>query len=311
MNPARRRAYIELLIVTAIWGIATPIIKYTLDGFNTITFLTYRFGLSTLFAVVSFIFLKKHIPKDKHTLIRLLGFSFLTSTVSLGFLFFGLENTTVLDASLITLVSPILITVAGVMFLRERVTKKEKVGMAVALFGTVLTIIEPILQNHGDGIALSGNVLIVGYLISTAWGAVLAKELLRSGITPFVMTSTSFIVGFISLLPFYLISNSSPIVNITSAAWPYHLGVFFMAFISGNLAYFLSNKAQKSIEIGEASLFSYLYPVFSTPLAIIWLGERVTPIFVVGAVVIAVGVFLAEFKRRKPLTIEPSSNSLL
>lgn len=299
MNPARKRAYIELLIVTIIWGAATPIIKYTLEGFNTLTFLTYRFGLSTILAILAFIILKQHLPKDKSTLIKLLKYGFLTSTVSLGFLFFGLENTTVLDASLITLANPILITVAGVMFLREHVTKQEKIGMAIALAGTLLTVIEPILQNHGGQIRLSGNVLIVGYLVATAWGAVLAKELLRTGVSPLIMTNASFIIGFISLLPPFLITNIQPLTTIASTPVFYHLGVFFMAFLSGNLAYYLSNKAQKTIEIGEASLFSYLYPVFSTPLAILWLGETITPIFIAGAVIITLGVILAEIKKRR------------
>ena len=298
MNPSRKRAFIELLIVAVIWGAATPIIKYTLGGFDTVTFLTYRFGLSTLFAVLSFIYLKNHIPKDKQTLFKLLGYSFLTSTVSLGFLFFGLENTTALDASLITLASPVLVTIAGVMFLKERVTSKEKLGMTVALLGTALTVIEPVVQNHG-GVMLSGNVLIIGYLISTAWGAVIAKELLRKDISPIVMTNTSFIIGFLTLLPVYLIRGGLAINDFVSIPPSYHLGVFFMAFLSGNLAYYLSTRAQKTLEISEASLFSYLYPLFSTPLAVIWLGEKITPIFVIGGITIILGVIIAEVKRPK------------
>ena len=56
---------------------------------------------------------------------------------------------------------------------------------------------------------------------------------------------------------------------------------------------------QKSIEIGEASLFAYLYPLFSTPLAVVWLGEKITPMFIVGAVVITIGVVIAEIKKRR------------
>ena len=72
-----------------------------------------------------------------------------------------------------------------------------------------------------------------------------------------------------------------------------------MALLSGSLAYYLSNKAQKSIEIGEASIFAYLYPIFSTPLAVIWLGEKITPMFTMGAVIIAIGVAIAEIKKRR------------
>lgn len=299
MNPARTRAYIELLIVTAIWGVAGPIIKFTLGGFDSITFLTYRFGLSTIAALVTFALLKLKLPKDKSTLLKLFGYGFLTSTVALGFLFFGLENTTVLDMSLITLANPLLITLAGAMFLNEHVTKKEKIGMGIAAVGTILTVIEPIFTNSHGALRLSGNIMIIGYLIATAWSAVLAKELLRSEVSPLLMTNVSFIVGFLSFLPFALFQSN--LYSLFTIQYTYHIGVFFMAFLSGSLAYYLSNKAQKTIEIGEASIFSYLYPLFSTPLAVIWLGEKITPLFIAGAIIIAGGVFLAEWRRTKPV----------
>ena len=101
---------------------------------------------------------------------------------------------------------------------------------------------------------------------------------------------------FISLLPFWL-----PTANISQFAVhsSYHIGVFYMAVISGSIAFYLSNKAQKSIEIGEQALFGYMYPIFSAPLAVIWLGEKITPIFILGAITIATGVFIAEVKKKR------------
>lgn len=299
MNPARVKAYIYLLIVTIIWGIAGPIIKYTLGGFDPLTFLTYRFGVSSIIALVTFFIIKVHLPKNKETFWKLIGFGFLTSTVSLGFLFFGLENTTVLDMSLITLATPLLVTIAGVMFLKEHVTKKEKIGMTIALLGTLITVIEPLIQNGHSAIRLSGNIFIIGSLIATAWAAVLSKELLRKEVSPLLMANTSFIVGFLSILPFFLLSSpiNSTLHAIRYTPISFHLGVAYMALLSGSLAYYLGNKAQKSIEIGEAAVFGYLYPVFSVPIAVVWLGEKITPMFIVGAVIITLGVFIAEWKK--------------
>ncbi|KKR85086.1 MAG: hypothetical protein UU32_C0041G0005 [Candidatus Woesebacteria bacterium GW2011_GWB1_41_10] len=298
MNPARLRAYTELLIATVIWGVAGPIIKYTLEGFDALTFLTYRFGLSSIVAVITFLILGLHIPKEKTTFGDLLLYGFLTSTVALGFLFFGLENTTVLDMSLITLANPLIITLAGYWFLAEHVTKKEKIGMGIALLGTLLTVIEPLIQNRGGDIRLSGNILIVGYLLTTGWSAVLAKKLLREGVSPITMTNFSFIIGFLSFLPFALFRSQFFLNTIYQIPYTYHLGVVYMALLSGSLAYYLANKAQKTIEIGDASIFAYLYPLFATPLAVLWLGEKITPMFVVGAVIIMIGVVIAEVKKK-------------
>jgi drug/metabolite transporter (DMT)-like permease len=297
MNPHRLKAYFLLAVVSVIWAVASPIIKYTLGAVPPLLFLTYRFGLSTLISIICFFIFGFHFPKETKIRWELILYGFLTSTVSLGLLFFGLENTTVLDMSLITLVNPLLVTLAGVYFLKEHVTKKEKVGMAIALVGTVITVIEPFFQNSHSLTGFSGNMLIILYLLFTAWGTVLAKKLLREDINPLTLTNTSFIIGFITLFPFALLKY--PAGAISAIPLSCHLGVIYMAVLSGSLAYYLSNKAQKTIEIGEAAVFSYIYPLLSTPLAVIWLGEKITPTFVFGAIIIAFGVVIAETKKKR------------
>ena len=299
MNPARIRAYLMLLIVSAIWGIATPVIKYTLEGFSPLLFLTYRFGISTIVALILFVIFGLHIPKSKKTFLLVLFYGFLTSTVSLGLLFFGLNDTTVLDTSLITLASPLIISTAGVIFLNEKITRREKIGMAIAVFGTLLTVIEPILQNENTTLKLSGNILILGYVSITVIATVIVKKLLQSGVKPLVLVNFSFIIGFLTLLPFALLTNKNIVQSILSIGFNYHLGVFYMALISGSFAYFLSTKAQKTIEIGEQALFAYLYPIFSLPLAIIWLDEKITPTIIIGGVIIVIGVAIAEIKKKR------------
>jgi drug/metabolite transporter (DMT)-like permease len=78
----------------------------------------------------------------------------------------------------------------------------------------------------------------------------------------------------------------------------YHAGVWYMAILSGTLAYFLYVRGQKSIEVSEAALFNYLQPIFSIPLAVFWLQESLTPTFVIGAIIIACGVIIAEYKKK-------------
>jgi drug/metabolite transporter (DMT)-like permease len=70
-----------------------------------------------------------------------------------------------------------------------------------------------------------------------------------------------------------------------------------MAVFSGNIAYFLWHKAQKTIEVSEAGLFTYLQPIFAIPLAVLWLQETVSLPLLVGGVVTATGVFIAEYKK--------------
>jgi drug/metabolite transporter (DMT)-like permease len=296
MNSYRLRAFIYIIIVTIIWGLAEPVIKFTLGGIPPLLFLTYRFGISTVIAIITIAIFGAGIPKDKKLLTEIILYE-IASTLSLALLFFGLENTTVLDTTLIGLANPLIISLAGMYFLKEHVTKREKIGMGIALLGTFLVVAEPFLQNDFGSIRLSGNILIFFYLLATAWSAVLAKRLLKADVNPLFLTNFFFIFGFIVLLPFALFKFN--VVELIHVPFSYHLGVIFMAVMSGSLAYYLSNKAQKSIEISEASVFSYLYPVIAAPIAVIWLGEKITPMFIIGAIVITLGVIIAEVKKKR------------
>lgn len=293
-----------LLVVAAIWGLASPIIKFTLQGFPADLFLTYRFGISTIVAIILFLLGGIHFPKNKTAILLIFVYGFINSVVSLGFLFFGMENTSVLEAGLITLASPLLISTAGVYFLHEHITKREKIGMGIAILGTILTIIGPLLTNGHSGLKFSGNLMIFGYVVSTLVTTLLVKKLLKQDVSPILLTSTSFIIGFISFFIFILYKSdlNSIVQNIYYIPSQYHFGVLYMALISGNLAFYLSNKAQKTIEIGEQSLFSYLYPIFSLPLAVLWLGEKVTSIHILGGIIIVIGVIIAEIKKKRMLS---------
>lgn len=301
MNPARTKAYIFLFIATAIWGIAGPIAKFTLGGIEPLLFLVYRFGISSLIAIIFLPKLTFRFPKDRKTLIYLFVSTTFQTTIGLSLLFFGLKNTTVLDMTLITLIAPLLAAESGVRFLHEKITTREKIGMGIALLGTLFTVIEPLTSGVGDGVRTSGNALILLYLLSTIVPAILTKKLLRAGVKAVTLTSLEFLTGFITLLPFALLTYgySETITTVSSLDLKYHLGVLFMALFSGSLAYTLFNKAQKTIEVGEAAVFSYLYPLFATPLAVLWLGEKVSYQYVVGAIVIAIGVIIAEIKRTR------------
>lgn len=289
------RPFLALLAASIIWGAAGPIIKFTLGGIAALPFLSYRFGLSSLIALFSTPWGGLKIPANPKIIATTVLYGLITSTITLGLLFLGLEKTTVLDATLISVVGPLMIVAAGAVFLKERVTRGEKIGISIALGGTVIGVLEPLLTQEAGAAALGGNLLIVAYLLSNTSSAVLAKRLVRQGVAPLALTNFSFIIGFLTITPLALLISKQPLAEvIANLAFPFHLGVIYMALLSGSLAYTLWARAQRTVDIGEAALFSYLYPIFSAPLAVFWLGETVTTPFVLGALVTAVGVFIAE-----------------
>jgi drug/metabolite transporter (DMT)-like permease len=301
MNPHRLRAYTLLLITSVIWGVAGVVIKFTLGAFDPLVFLTYRFAISAVASLIISVFLGARLPANRKVLLLALFYGFLTSTVGLVLLFFGFDETTAIDATLISATGPIFISAGGVIFLKEHLTLRERVGMGIAFLGTAITIFEPVLKNGNGFAGLLGNALVFTSILVGVATAIFAKILLRKELHPLTATNLSFWMGFLTLTPLALIVHTPEAVfnQITSSPLPYHLGVIFMALLSGNLAYTLWHKAQKTIEVGEVSVFGYLYPIIATPLAVVWLREKITFPFVVGAVVIALGVIIAELKKRR------------
>jgi drug/metabolite transporter (DMT)-like permease len=301
MNPARKRAYFELFLVAIIWGTAAPIIKYTLGGFSPAVFVTYRFFISAMVAFAIFAFTGIKFPKNPRVFWIVILNGFLLTTVTIGLLFFGTNKTTSIDSNLISAMSPIIIAVAGVLFLKEHVTRRESIGMLVALTGTVITVIGPVLKvNDGFG-GLEGNLLVLASVIIGAATAILAKKVLRGGVDALFVTNISFIVGFLTMIPIVLALNPGKdlVFEIASVPLKYHLGVIYMALLSGTLAYFLWHKAEKTIEVGEVNLIAYLYPILGAPLSIFWLKESIDFSFIIGSLLIMSGVALAQIKKKR------------
>lgn len=299
---ARYKAYLELLVVSIIWGAAGPVIKFTLHDFPPLVFLTYRFAISSIIAFTYFSFTKEKVSINPKTILPMLLYSLLAVTFGLGLLFFGFDKTSSLSGSLISAMAPLALVIASAEFLKERVTHAERLGIGLAFVGTIITVVGPLFMKDGALAfgAFEGNMLIALSLVVDTIAAILVKVIMRQKVSPVLLTHVSFMIGFATIAPIAIASSSLAGIAgyIIHAPLAAHLGVWYMAILSGSLAYTLRNRAVKSIEVSETAVFSYLYPLWAAPLAVWWLGEKITPPFVIGAAVIATGVVIAEHKRR-------------
>lgn len=290
-----------LLTTAVIWGAAGPVIKFTLAGIEPLPFLAYRFAISAVFSIFFFsakIAQGKKFRNLKANFPLALLYGFLAVPLALSLLFFGLEKSTVLDSTLITIAGPIIVTLGAVHFFRDHITKREKLGIMIVLLGVILNSLLPIFQG-GQGIRLTGNLLLLVYLLADSGSVLLAKKAIKNKTKSANLTSLAFIVGAVCLIPLTILIYGweNLLTTILTLPLKYHFGVWYMALLSGNLAYFMYVRGQRSIEVSEAVLFNYLIPLFSVPLAVFWLGESLSLSFILGAIIIATGVYIAEKKK--------------
>lgn len=171
-NKKHKAAIIYILIATLIWGAAGPIIKYTLSYIPPFTFLFLRFLVATIAVLPILILEERNHPVSKKDWVNLVIVSFLGGTLTLGFVFLGFNYTTSLDGSLISAVAPIFILLASSLLLKENITHNEKKGSLIALAGTILITLEPLIKGNIEGrgvdtLRLWGNFLVI--LSVVAW----------------------------------------------------------------------------------------------------------------------------------------------
>ncbi len=298
MSKKRLTAYLLLTLTAAIWGVAGPVIKATLSFIPPFTFLFWRFLLASIIFLPFFIWLARKEKETLKTLLPIVPIGFLGIPLCLAFVFLGFERTTALDGTVLAALAPIFIVLAGVFFLKEKVTKLEALGLTVAIAGSVVMVSQPLLE--GGGFArnnLLGNIFII--LSDIVWaGYVVASKKEFKKHSPFIITSVSFFTGLVVIFPFALLEKGPQIFNFqfsilnSGALW----GLLYMVILSSVVAYFAFELGLKLIEASEATLFAYLQPIFAAPIAVFWLGEKITPPFLMGAAIIALGVFLTGYR---------------
>ena len=302
MKP-RHTAYLYLLLVSVIWGAASPVVKNTLTWFDPWIFLTYRFAVSTAIAVPYLWLARTPMPKKSSDWGLVLLTALVSAPLSLWLFFEALSKTTALSGSLLTAVGPLLMILGGAIFFRDRVTHSERIGITITIMGALVTVVGPLIINgQMDTLGrFEGNLIMLAAVSMDIVAALLSKQAMQRKINATFLAQSQFVLGLVLFLPFLLsLRPAGDIWNvIATAPLEAHLGVFFMAVLSGTIAYTLRNMAVKIIEISESALFNYLQPLWGAILAVLWLGEPITKSYVVGGLVIAIGVVIAEHKRSK------------
>jgi len=308
MTKKRKVAYLALLINVILWGVAPPLVKLALPHTTPFRWLFYRYLFAAPLALPFLIFYLVQAKLSIKTLLQIIGLELIGTTAVLAALYEGLKLTSAIEASLITATAPVFVTIGGILFLKEKEERNEWIGLALALAGTILIALEPILtgRNQTATFSLLGNGLILLQNILWAMYLLMAKKVYKK-LPKLMVTSISFWVGLISFWILSLSQNTVPLF--ADLATPIvATSALYMAVFGSIIALTCYIYAQNVIEASEATLFGYLQPLVSIPLAIWWLNDRLQTPSIIAMVIIAIGVFLAESRPGKSTKASGSRN---
>ena len=204
----------------------------------------------------------------------------------------GLTLTSTVHAALLTLVTPIVVTLFALWVLKERFTIYKAAGLSLGIGGAVFLILQREAGYHATNYLL-GDILIIINAVSYSLYFILVKPLMERYSALHVIRWV-FTLGFFMMLPFCWGQTAE--IQWSELTW-LQLGALLYVGIAGTfLAYYFNIYGIGKLGASVTGSYIYTQPVFAVAIAVFALGESVTWQKMLAAVLIFAGVFLVNRK---------------
>jgi len=131
------RSWLLFLFLVILWGLNWPITKMGLSFVHPVTFLLQRFTISAVVLSPIPLLLRKRIPQDSDTLVKLTLFC-LMCVLGITAMHVGLVEESSGIGAVLTYTQPLFVYCLAVPFLKERVTAIKVLGILAGFVGVVV-----------------------------------------------------------------------------------------------------------------------------------------------------------------------------
>jgi drug/metabolite transporter (DMT)-like permease len=203
--------------------------------------------------------------------------------------YLGLQTTTATNTALVNATIPVMIGGLTAVVYGQRLAPLQWVGVVLSAAGVVTIVVQGDLRALA---ALRVNVGDLWVLVAVSGFVVYTVCVRRSANSLSALGYLAVMIGVASLstLPFYLFEMAHGArVQLTHATLA---GMAYVATLPSLFAYFFWNRGVDAVGPARAGVFLYLMPVFTTGLAITFLGERLLAYHLAGIVLIVAGIGL-------------------
>ncbi len=206
-------------------------------------------------------------------------------------LFEAFRYTSIALATLSYYIAPTLMVLASVIFLKERITLFQTVCFALSTLGLVLMV----GVSGGSGQDLRGIVLALGSAV--LYAAVVMMNKAGGGTDGITRTFVQFLAAVTVLLPFIALRGGFHVGQLDGSGL---MNLLVLGLVHTGMCYCLYFISLAHLRGQQAAILSYLDPLVAVLLSVIWLGEPVSAVQLLGGGVMLLFAFLNEFSARKP-----------
>ena len=220
------------------------------------------------------------------------GKKLLVSGILLGFMWIFIYTGYKYSVSITSLVNntaPIfVILISGILF-KEKLTKKQIICVVLVFLGVLLVsgiFEEEVSDIHG---------LVYGFLamICFCFNVILNKEI--KDVEPLDRTLVQIFLSFVLTTIVAIFTKQIPTnIDTTSASLIILIGV-----LNTGVAYILYYSSVTTLPAYELAIIGYLEPVISIVLGVVILKEKITPLGIIGSIIIIVSTCVGELSQNK------------
>lgn len=277
---------------TAVFAWGTGPVMNKVMTVDTPAIVLYRTALGTPLMILVAYLTGGGLTKDLMKKTAVPGVLFASSFIT-GFA--SIKMTSIANATLITTIQPVLVVFIAPKLFGERLSVRQ-LGYSVLSLAGVLFVV--MAATSSSGAHISGDLMAAGNVVLWTGYFVLAKKNRLAGVHSWSFLAAIFVWLAIVVIPFGLVT-SNDLGNMTTKDWLCALG---MTLGPGLVGHGLMTWSQSHVDVTIASLLGLLSPVVSTLLALVFLGEALTPGQLFGGFVVLVSLALLVRHQRSPAT---------
>lgn len=293
----------------AIFGFSFLVTKGALDVLDPMELIFIRFFVAAIvMTVLAAIGVVKLNYKEKK--IGTLAAMVLFQPI-LYFIFetYGVRESATSTAGIILGALPAIVALLGLIMLKERTTAMQSFGLGLSVLGVVLVVFLG-AQTQGDSEGtLRGALLLIGSMLSAAFFNIFSRKASREFSdyerTFAMMWSGALVFGIIVLVRYYANggtlpspnagSNNLVLSNLPARAASVWFSVVYLGVLSSVIAFFLINFSLTRLKASQSAVFTNLITVITVVAGVVVRGEKFDIVQGIGALIIILGIFLANW----------------
>lgn len=274
--------YIYLVATFIMWGSLYVAAKYVMAEVPPLMVLAARYGIS---AIVLYFIMKRRGFKKVKKEDKKIFFAIGATGYFLG-IAFQLMGNDLLDASLSSLINslnPVVIPIIATFFLKEKLNRQIIISIILSVVGVY------IILGVGGNISALGIIVNILSLLFWSVSCCMVRKI-SADYDPIQLTLYAMAIALIFAIPAGVINV---IIVPATLSLKGVLALLYIALVCTALSHVCWNRSLKILNATTCSLFYPIQPLTSAVLAIVVLGEVITKSFIVGAIIISIGIIMA------------------